>query len=692
MTNKEPRVINREISWLSFNERVLQEAADPTVPLLERLKFLGIFSNNLDEFFRVRFASIKRIVKYKVKTNEVLGGTPKEILNEIKSIALKQRTQFAKIFERILLDLEKEQIFILNETNLSPTQGLFVKQYFHQVVHPNLTPLMIDSLPVFPTVNDHHIYLAVKCSNKKEKKGEKKTRYSLIDVPTHVCPRFVVLPQEDDRHCIMLLDDIIRYNLEEIFYLFEYDKYEAYTIKVTRDAELDLDNDVSTSFIEKLAKSIRKREVATPVRMIYDEKIPKDLLNFLKTKIKITEHDGIIPGGRYHNFKDFMDFPDLGLKNLSEPKLPAIGHKMLKPYTSTFSNIAGKDALLHYPYQSFHHFIDMLREAAIDPKVKEINITVYRVAKESAIMNALINAARNGKKVTVVVELQARFDEERNIYFAEKLTEAGANIIYGVKGLKVHGKLCLIGRKEKGKLVYYANLSTGNFNESTSRVYCDDSLFTADPRITGEVAKLFAFMQDNLKIYRYRHLMVSPFTLRKRLYAMIATEIKNAAEGKEAGMILKVNGLIDYEMIVKLYEASQAGVKIKLIVRGVCSLIPGIKGLSDNIEAISIIDKYLEHSRIFAFANGGDWKYFISSADLMTRNLDNRIEVACPIYDPALQKELRDMLDIQFKDNVKARILNGESHNKYKRTKSKAKIRSQEEIYNYLKGIHTNQP
>ena len=451
MTKREPRVINREISWLSFNERVLQEAADPTVPLLERLRFMGIFSNNLDEFFRVRFATIKRIVKYKVDTDLVLGGSPKEVLNQIKQVALNQRTQFAKIYNQILLDLEKEHIYILNERNLSKTQGEYVKAYFRDKVQPNLTPLMIDALPGFPTLNDHHIYLAVKCSNRKDKKDKKKTRYSLIELPTNVCPRFLVLPAEGNRHCIILLDDIVRYNLKEIFYLFEYDKYEAYTIKVTRDAELDLDNDVTTSFIDKLARSIRKREVAKPVRLVYDEEIPKDLLKYLLKKIRITAHDSIIPGARYHNFKDFIDFPNLGLNQLQNPVLPPVAHKMLKPYTSTFISITHKDALLHFPYQSFHHITDLLREAAIDPKVKEINITLYRVAKDSAIVNALINAARNGKEVRVVVELQARFDEERNIHFAEKLAEAGAKIIYGVKGLKVHGKLCLIGRKEKGK-------------------------------------------------------------------------------------------------------------------------------------------------------------------------------------------------------------------------------------------------
>ncbi|MDX2002697.1 MAG: polyphosphate kinase 1 [Chitinophagales bacterium] len=686
---EEGKIINREISWLSFNERVLQEAADPSVPLLERLKFMGIFSNNLDEFFRVRFASVKRVVKYKVGGEFLQGGSPKQILNQIKAISLRQRTQFQKIYEQILYDLEKEGIYILNESNLDKDQALYVQQYFLEVVQPNLTPLLIDVMPEFPTLNDHHIYLAVKCSTKKNKNGSgKKTRYALIDVPTDVCPRFVVLPSPDDKHYIILLDDIIRYNLREIFYLFEFDNYEAYTIKLSRDAELNIDNDVTTSFIEKLSKSIRKREVATPVRFVYDEQIPKDLLNFLTSKLNITEHDSIIPGARYHNFRDFIHFPDLGLQHLKEKKMAPLPHPALKPYTSIFTAIKKGDILLHFPYQSFHHITHLLREAAIDPKVKEISMSLYRVSRDSAVINALLNALRNGKKVNVIVELQARFDEERNIYYAKKLADEGANIIYGVRGLKVHAKLCLITRKEKGQMVYYASIGTGNFNEDTARLYCDESLFTCDTRITGEVARVFGFLENHLKVGTYRHLLVSPFTMRRKLVTLINQEMKNAQAGKPAEIILKLNGLVDENMALKLYDASKAGVKVRLIIRGICALIPGMKGISENIEAISIIDKYLEHSRVYAFANGGDWKYYISSADWMTRNLDYRVEVACPIYDANLKKEIRDMLEIQFSDNTKARIINGERQNKYKRDKSQVKIRAQEELYNYLKALN----
>lgn len=684
------QVINREISWLAFNERVLQEAADPTVPLFERLKFLGIFSNNLDEFYRVRFATVRRIVFYNIKTTEILGGTPKEILEQIRTTTVGQRARFGKIYDEILEGLAKEKVFIINEKELTEEQGRVVGEYFDESIRPVITPIMIDTLDEMPVLTDKHIYLTVKLSNED---GRKKPRYAMIEVPTSVRPRFFVLPKDkDDNRYVMLLDDVIRYNLREIFYLFPFEKYEAYTLKLTKDAELDIDNDVSSSFMEQLSKSLKQRKMANTVRFIYDQKIAPDLLEFIKSKLQFTGQDSVVAGGRYHNFKDFMGFPDLGLKHLKHKKVPALNHCDLKPYKSTFSTISKKDALLHFPYQSFHHITDLLREAAIDPKVKEIYISLYRVARTSAVVNALINAVRNGKKVTVVVELQARFDEENNIYWANKLQEEGANIIHGVKHLKVHCKVLLIGRREKRKMVYYSSVGTGNYNETTAKIYTDHSLLTSDQRITREVKLLFNFFEDNLSLYghKFKHLIVSPFALRKKMMRMITREMKSAAEGKEAWILLKVNGLIDYGMIKKLYQASQAGVKIRLIVRGVCSLIPGVPGLSDNIEAISIVDKYLEHSRLYLFANGGDPKYFISSADWMTRNLDNRVEVTCPVYDPELQQEIRDVFEIQWKDNVKARINNGPDGNTFKKLKpGEVSHRSQIEIYNYLK--HKNE-
>lgn len=687
MAKRNDLVINREISWLAFNERVLMEAADPTVPLIERLRFLGIFSNNQDEFFRVRFATIKRIVHFNIKNSGIVGGTPLEILQQIRDVTRKHRFLFEQTYAQIRSELEQENIFFVNEKELSPEQGLYVKQYFDDKVRPVITPIMIDQLNDWPVLNERHIYLAVKMSNSTSKD---KARYSFIEVPTNVRSRFLVLPEVDGKQFIILLDDVIRYNLRQIFSLFEVDELTAYTIKITKDAELDIDNDVSSSFIDQLAKGLKKRHVAATVRFIYDEEMPADYLEFLRSKFNLSSDDSVVAGGRYHNFKDFIDFPDLGKKHLRYKRIQPLTHKYLKPYASTLQTIAKKDTLLHLPYQSFHHVTDFLQEAAIDPKVTEIYITLYRVAKVSAVVNALINALRNGKKVTVVVELQARFDEENNIYWANKLQDEGANLIAGVKSLKVHCKLLLVKRKDKGKETLYANIGTGNFNENTARLYTDKSFFTADPQITREVAKLFEFFDNNLKIFRYKHLLVSPFFLRKRLYEFINNEIKLAKRGKPAFMWIKVNGLVDMAMIQKLYEASNAGVKIRLIVRGVCALIPGIKGMSENIEAISVVDKFLEHSRIYIFGNGGLPRHYISSADLMTRNLDHRIEVACPIYDPALQKELSDIFDIQWRDNTKARLHNGAKGHEYRKKRRGQKTgREQEDIYNYLKAKHT---
>ncbi|CAN5276871.1 polyphosphate kinase 1 [soil metagenome] len=688
MGKRTDQVINREISWLAFNERVLMEAADPTVPLIERLRFLGIFSNNQDEFFRVRFATIKRIVNFNIKNSGILGGSPTEILQQIRDITRKHRFLFEETYSKIKSELEKEGVNFVNEKDLTPEQGTFVKQYFDDKVRPVITPIMVDQLNDWPVLNERHIYLAVKMSNSANKD---KARYSFIEVPTNVRSRFLVLPEEKGKKYIILLDDVIRYNLRQIFYLFETDELSAYTIKVTKDAELDIDNDVSSSFIDQLAKSLKKRHVATTVRFIYDEEMPPEFLEFLRGKFNVSTEDSVVAGGRYHNFKDFIDFPDLGLRHLRYKHIHPLSHKYLKPYTSIIQTIAKKDTLLHLPYQAFHHVTDFLQEAAIDPKVTHIYITLYRVSRVSAVVNALINALRNGKKVTVVMELQARFDEENNIYWANRLQEEGAHLIPGVKSLKVHCKLLLIKRKDKGSETLYANIGTGNFNEMTARLYTDKSFFTADPQITREVAKLFEFFDNNLKIFRYKHLLVSPFFLRKRLYELIANEIKFAKKGKPAFIWIKVNGLIDIGMIQKLYDASNAGVKIRLIVRGVCALIPGVKGMSENIEAISVVDRFLEHSRIYMFGNGGAQSHYISSADWMTRNLDHRIEVACPIYDLSLRKELSEVFEIQWKDNTKARLHNGAKSHEYRKKKRGQKNgREQEDIYNYLKARHTD--
>ncbi len=682
MSKKTP-LINRDLSWLSFNARVLQEAEDETVPLIERMRFLGIFSNNRDEFFRVRVATIRRMVKWPHKGKQMFGEFPDVLLEKLQKIVIKQQKKFEKIHESILDALKKENIFLVNEKQLSESHEQFVKNYFHDQVYPFLVPIMLESAPKFPYLKDKSTYLLIKLT---QNVSGKKWKYALIELPTDVVSRFLVLPASDHQRMIIMLDDVIRLCLNDIFSVFNYEKIESYTIKITRDSELDIDSDISKSLVEKISKSVKMRKKGMPVRLAYDEKIPEDLLNFLLKKINMSKSEYLIPGGRYHNFRDFMSFPDLGKKNLRYNIPHPADHPLLKDQKSIFKVIRQQDVLLAYPYQSFHHIIDLLREASIDPKVESIKITLYRAAVNSGIVNALINAVKNGKQVTAVVELQARFDEEANIAFANRLQEEGAHVIFGVPGLKVHSKLFLISRKEEGKTVHYAHLGTGNFNEQTAKVYCDHSLLTSNKKLTEEVVKLFSFYQDNFKAGTYKRLMVSPFTMRKRFIQLINQEIKNAEEGKPAWMVIKMNSLVDTEMIKKLYHASKSGVKIKMIVRGICSLVTELKEHSENIEVISIVDKFLEHSRIFVFANNGDEKYFISSADWMYRNLDHRSEVAIPIYDKELQKQLMTYLQIQLNDNCKARVINQAQDNAFRKHNNGLTVRSQDDISKWLTG------
>lgn len=678
MSKHETALVNRELSWLSFNERVLQEANDPTVPLIERIKFLGIFSSNRDEFFRVRVATIRRMLKIAKKAKNVLGENPHVLLNKIMNKVMEKQDSFEEIYQNILKELELYNIFIINEKQLTAEQGEYVREYFHEYVFPALVPIMVDQIPQFPWLKDRAIYLIIKLV-----RPNKKNKFALVEIPTDKISRFLVLPKENK--FIILLDDVIRYCLRDIFYHFNFESAEAYTIKLTRDAELDIEQDVSKSLVKKISESINRRKKGEPVRLEYDEEIAPDILKFISKRLKFLKDHNTIRGGRYLNFIDFIKFPNIGKSELKY-KFPApLYHPELKKNQSVLKVIRKKDILLTYPYLSFHHVIDVLREASIDPKVKSIHITLYRVSRNSNIVNALINAVKNGKQVTAVVELQARFDEERNIFWSNRLQEEGAKVIYGVPGLKAHTKLFLITREENGHNCHYAHLGTGNFNEETAKIYCDHSLLTFDKRITKEVAEIFSFYTDNYKTGNYKHLLVSPFYMRKKLIGLMDKEIKHAKEGKEARMFLKMNSLVDEAMIKKLYEASDHGVKIKLIVRGICSLVPGIKGMSENIEAISIVDKYLEHSRVFVFFNKGDEKYFISSADMMHRNLDFRSEVATPVYDKHIQKELKDILEIQWKDNVKARIINESQDNTYRTTESKTKVRAQDEIYKYFK-------
>jgi len=655
------KYINREISWLSFNQRVLQEAADEKVPLLERLKFLGIFSSNLDEFYRVRVATHTRMMNAGIR--KAMGDSPKKVLNQIQKEVFILRDQFDEIFNDVLAKLEKENISMINESKLDDEQIVFVQKYFEEEVRPMLVPIMLAEKRKFPYLQNQIIYLAIHLANSKK---PDKASYALIELPTKTVPRFVALPKKDEKHYIIMLDDVIRFALSDIFSILDYDCFNAYTVKLTRDAEFDISDDITKSFYEKIAKSIKERQKGQVVRFVYDRNMPKDMLNFLQIKTKMKDEENIIEGGRYHNARDFMGFPTLGQNHLIYEKQPQLTHPDFIDNTSILATIKKKDILLHYPYHSYHYVIELLREAAIDPKVKSIKITLYRLARDSNVINALINAMRNGKSVTVVIELQARFDEEANIHWANQLTEEGARILDGVPGLKVHAKLLQITRKETEKDALYTYISTGNFNESTAKLYSDHGLFTSHQAISKEVKRVFDFLENNYKTFAYKHLLVSPFFMRKKLTKLIKNEIKLASSGKNAYINIKLNNLVDKEMIDKLYQASCAGVKIKMLIRGICSLVPGIPGVSENIEVYSILDKYLEHSRIIVFGNDGDEKYFLSSADWMIRNLDNRIEVATPVYDASIKKELRNFLDIQFNDGQKARVIDEKLANKYR--------------------------
>jgi polyphosphate kinase len=595
---------------------------------------------------------------------------------------VEQQRKFEYCYQIILKELDKNNVSIINEKQLNPKQKIFVSDYFREKVMPTLFPIMLDNSTPFPYMRDRSGYLIVRLGiiNKK-----KKSTYALLEIPTDSLSRFVVLPKEKDRNYIILLDDVIRFNLDHVFSNFEYDFIEAFNIKLTRDAEIDIDNDLSKSFVEKISKGLKERKKGLPVRLVYDSTISPDLLDFIMKKIKFKKDDHPIPGGRYHNFKDFISFPNVGNPDLSYKKIVPLKHPDLKDQPTLFKIIKKKDVLITYPYQSFDHLIDLLREASIDPKVKSIKITLYRVAKNSNIVKALINALKNGKQVTAVVELQARFDEEANIYWSNKLQEEGAKVIYGVPGLKVHSKMFIITRKENNTYVDYAHIGTGNFNGDTALIYTDHSLITADRRITDEVEKVFTFYADNLKTGVYDHLLVSPFFMRKEFVKLINKEIKNASQNKEAYIILKLNNLVDLDMIKKLYEASDKGVKIKLIIRGTCALVAGVKGMSENIEAISVIDKFLEHSRVFIFCNGGNEKYFLSSGDWMTRNLDHRSEVGVPIYNGSIQRHLREIIDTLWSDNRKARVLGSKQNNDYRVLKSDVHVRAQDKIYNLFK-------
>ena len=695
MNSSQYRYTDREKSWLSFNERVLQEAADKSVPLLDRLRFLGIFSNNLDEFFRVRFAAIRRVSLSGISGEKVFGGiSAANLLKEITKIVIAQQAESLKILGNIEKELEQQNIFMVNENQLTAEQQQFVKDLFIQKVSPALVTIILNDLAEFPLLKDTSGYLAVKMVMKtKPKTGllslvkpKPEIRYAVIEIPKTI-NRFVELPTAGEKQYLIMLDDVIRYNIQSIFNIFDYQTIEAHMIKITRDAQLEIDTDLTKSMLEKIAISVKDRRIGDTVRFVYDQSIGKDTLQFFLSKMHIDATDSIIPGGRYHNRRDYMDFPHLNRFDLHYQSRTALPVKGLSLEGSILERIAERDFLINAPYQSFSYVVKFLREAALDPKVTVIKITLYRLAKNSQVISSLINAAKNGKKVTVQIELQARFDEASNISYAEQMQTEGITLIFGIKGLKVHSKICYIERIEDSKTVRYGLVSTGNFNESTAKVYTDVTLLTANQQILKDMSKVFEFFDITYRLHRYKHLIVSPHHTRSKFNRLIDREIMYAKLGNPAYIKLKMNSLSDIKMTNKLYEASCAGVKIQLQVRGICVLIPGVVGMSENIEAISIVDNYLEHSRVYIFANSANPEVYISSADFMSRNLDGRVEVTSPILDEQIKKELIDSFDVGWRGNVKARIHSEKLDNKYRLRGNNAVFRAQSETYNYYKNM-----
>lgn len=673
-------ILNRELSWLSFNERVLQEAMDTNVPLVERIRFLGIYSNNLDEFFRVRVATVRRMKALDKEKIEGFKGTPDDLLEEIRRIVLEQQKSFEWAYKKILIDFGKHNVFHITDKELTPDQEQNLRLFYEEKLRHAIVPLILEKKTPFPRLKDYQIYLAVKMIYNTADK----VRYALVQIPTQFS-RFYQL-ESGEKQQIILIDDIIRLNLRSIFSIFNFDEIEAYTFKFTRDAELNLDDDISESFIQKLEKSVKLRKKGEPIRFVYDQNMPEDLLEYLLAGLNLKQGLNTIPGGKYHNFKDFSKFPDFNNKSFVYPKMSPLIHPALEGKRSVFKTILERDVLLHFPYHKFTYVVNLLSEAAIDPKVISIKINLYRVAKDSQVMNALMNAVSNGKDVTVIFELQARFDEENNLNWSQKLKENGANVLYGLPQRKIHSKLLQIKRITGKKTQIVTYIGTGNFHEQTAKIYSDLALLTADKKIADEVGKVFELIETGNESFEFNHIMVSPFNTRTKILKLIENEIKLAKSGKNGFIKIKINNLVDNEMIEKLYKASQAGVKIEMIIRGICTLIPKIEGKSDNIKVISIVDRYLEHTRFMIFGNDEKPLYFISSADWMERNLNSRIEVTAPIYDEKIKAEIDLIFDYQWRGNVKVRVLDKFMKNRYKRRDGKKVFRAQFELYNhYLK-------
>jgi len=677
------KIYNRELSWLAFNNRVLQEAQDSSVPLLQRLRFLGIYSNNQDEFIKVRVGNLIRMSKMRNVNQQITTGgyLAKDLLTLIDMGLMKSSKIVNTTYLEILDGMEKEGIFVLDESNINDEQIKFCQDYYADVISSRLVPINVKKTTKLPFLPDNHIYHAVRISTGRM------FRYFIIQIPiSSACPRFVVLPSSDGkRKEIIFLDDIIRLCLNEIFFMFKYDTICAYTFKILRDAELTLDDDVSKSLISKMEEGLENRLHGKPIRLIYDREMPNDLFNLISTKFRLKTSDELAPGGRYHHMKNLMDFPKVRPDLEVKKPLPE-NHPSIKPFSSILHVIRHKDILLNYPYHRFENFIDFLREAAIDPKVERIYITLYRTAERSKVINALINAAKNGKQVIVLLELMARFDEEQNVRNTDLLQDAGIKVIHGIEGVKIHSKLVLIERRESSTIKGYVYVGTGNFNESTAKIYADFGYFTYNQVIVNDARVVFDFLQNTHRHFHCKKLLVAPYYMSDEFVRMVENEIRNARKGKEAYVYGKFNSLTDPTMILLLYKASMAGVLIKLIVRGACCLRSGVKGMSENIKIISIVDIYLEHARLFIVCNGGKDSTYIMSADWMPRNLHRRVEVGIPITDKIIKKTLKQVFNIQWSDNVKAREVKDLNTNNYI-TNDKKPFRSQMELHAFYKGL-----
>ena len=678
--------IEKELSWLSFNHRVLQEAMDKSNPPIERARFLGIYSSNLDEYYRVRVADVRR----RILLHQEVGGDPqaRALLTAIQRRTLELNAEFELAHLEVVRTLARHNIFLENDEQLSIGHREWLRKYFHSRIRKFICPIVVSpQVDMGDVLADDATYLVAEL-----RRGDAYT-YALIEVPTDHHPRFIELPAETSRRKkpLVLLDNAIRIGLPEIFEgYFEFDQVQAWSMKMTRDAEYDLSDEIDESLMDRLSSGLKQRLTAEPTRLVHDRDMPDRVLEMLKRELGITRMDAIIAGGRYHNMKDFLGFPSIGRASLQNPDLEPIASKALDNQRNYFDVIRAKDVLLHYPYHDFYHFTEWLRQAAHDPAVESIRISLYRVASSSLVIKALLDAAANGKEVSVIVELQARFDEENNIRWSKLLTDSGVHVSFGIANLKVHSKLCLITRKEGDQRVRYAHIGTGNFNEKTARIYTDFSLLTARPEITDEVREVFAFVQAPYRRVKFKHLWVSPTTQRYEIYRRIDREIELAETGRRGRILIKVNNLADTDLVTKLYEANRAGVQIDACVRGMCTLIPGIPGLSDRIRVISIVDRFLEHPRVAVFYNDGDPEVFISSADWMTRNLDNRVEVATPIYDPDHKKTIIDLMELQFKDTTKARWIDEDQTNPYVNRGNRRKVRAQMTTYHYIKQLESD--